>query len=530
LSFHEPPTSQTPHPGKQTVIPLIITRQFKQALELIRSSTASVFITGKAGTGKSTLLHYLRKNIRKNMVVLAPTGVAALNVKGETIHSFFNFKPGVTPADAKKTARKNIGNSLYQNIDVILIDEISMVRADLLDCVDSFLRTLSNSKAPFGGIQMVFIGDLYQLPPVVTSNEKEIFKSRYETPYFFSANAVSNRNFTYRFIELDRIFRQKDKQFVDFLNAVRNNSATRGHFAYINESLIDDGFEDDAGYIFLTTLNRSADEINAYKLSALNTKLFVSEADIEGEFDTACAPTAARLSLKPGAQVMFLNNHPDGLWVNGTVGMIEEIDRGEIFVRTDSDRIVPVNKHRWTLYKYTYAPETRTLSQEKTGDFFQYPLRLAWAITIHKSQGKTFKKVIIDFQNGTFAHGQAYVALSRCVSRDGIGLVRPLNNKHIKTDYRIINYLTKLQYAASEQRLPLDQKKAVLKQAIQNNTMIDIVYLKPNDHKSVRTIKPFRMEEKIYQGKTFTGLDALCVQDNTDRIFRIDRILDIIKQ
>lgn len=507
---------------------LIITRQFKQVLKLIESSRNSVFITGKAGTGKSTFLQFARKNIRKNMVVLAPTGVAALNVKGETIHSFFNFKPGVTIRDARKKARKHISESLYQNIEVILIDEISMVRADLLDCIDVFLKTLLNSESPFGGIQMIFIGDLYQLPPVVTSSEKELFESLYETPYFFSANAVSKSDFKYQFIELDRIFRQKDDRFVDFLNAVRNNSPTRRHFAYINESLIDEGFEDDTGYVFLTTLNRSADEINAYKLSALNTKLFVSDAEIDGTFDTGSAPTAVRLSLKPGAQVMFLNNHPDGLWVNGTVGQIEEIDRGEVFVRTDNDRIVPVTRHKWTLYKYTYDPENKVLSQEKTGDFFQYPLKLAWAITIHKSQGKTFKKVIIDFQNGTFAHGQAYVALSRCVSRSGIGLVRPLTPKHIRTDYRIIRYLTNLQYAAAEQQLPTDQKKAILDQAIREKKLIDIVYLKPNDHKSVRTIKPILLQEKTYRGKNFPGLEARCINDDTDRIFRIDRIIDII--
>ncbi len=505
-----------------------INSQFKNALKLIKDSNESIFITGKAGTGKSTFLKYARQNIRKNIVVLAPTGVAALNVKGETIHSFFHFKPGITFKDAKNTAKKNIDNVLYKNIDTILIDEISMVRADLLDCIDIFLKTFLNSNKHFGNIQMVFIGDLYQLPPVVTKNEREMFSTYYESPFFFSANVIKKDKYKYHFIELEEIFRQKDDHFIELLNAVRNNSATAEHFEYINKNVIDDQFEEDQGFIFLTTLNKSADKINAYKLSALNTKLFISEAEIDGEFELSAAPTSFRLALKPGAQVMFLNNHSEGLWVNGTVGIIEEIDNSEIFVRTDNNLVVSVNKHKWSLYKYIYDSENKSLIQEKSGDFFQYPLKLAWAITIHKSQGKTFKKVIIDLKNGTFAHGQSYVALSRCVSLNGIGLVHPLKKNHIKTDHRIINYLTKIQYDAAEDRCSSAEKIKILKDAIDKNCSINIVYLKPNDHKSTRTIKPFYLGEKTYKDKKYLGLDAYCMKDNLDRIFRIDRILEIM--
>jgi ATP-dependent exoDNAse (exonuclease V) alpha subunit len=504
-----------------------INTQFKNALKYIEESNESVFITGKAGTGKSTFLKYALKHIKKNMVVLAPTGVAALNVKGETIHSFFRFKPGITPKDAKKTAKKNIDNTLYKNIDTILIDEISMVRADLLDCIDVFLRTLFNKNNPFGNVQMVFIGDLYQLPPVVTKNEKEMFSNHYETPYFFSADVINKYKFKYHFIELEEIYRQKDDNFIELLNAVRNNSATDEHFEYINRKVIDEQFEEDQGFVFLTTINKAADEINAYKLSALHTKKFISKAEIDGKFELKSAPTSLTLTLKPGAQVMFLNNNPNGLWVNGTVGIIEDIDNSEIYVRLDNDLVVSVNRHKWSLYQYEYDSLNKNLVQVKTGDFFQYPLKLAWAITIHKSQGKTFNKVIIDLKNGTFAHGQSYVALSRCVSLNGIGLVHPLNKKHLKTDYRIINYLTRLQYEAAEKRCPATKKIKIINKAIKKNKSIDIVYLKPNDQKSSRTIKPFHIGEKTYKDHKFIGLDAYCVKSKSEKVFRLDRILDI---
>lgn len=504
-----------------------INTPFRDALKHIKKSNESVFITGKAGTGKSTFLKYALKHIKKNMVVLAPTGVAALNVKGETIHSFFHFKPGITPKDAKKIAKKNIDNSLYKNIDTILIDEISMVRADLLDCIDVFLRTLFNKNNPFGNVQMIFIGDLYQLPPVVTKSEIEMFNTHYETPYFFSADVITKNKFKYHFIELEEIYRQTDDNFIELLNAVRNNSATEEHFKYLNKNVIDEQFEEDQGFIFLTTINKAADEINAYKLSALPTKKFISKAEIDGKFELNAAPTALTLTLKPGAQVMFLNNNPNGLWVNGTVGVIEDIDNSEIYVRLDNNLVVTVNKHKWSLYQYEYDSVNKHLVQIKTGDFFQYPLKLAWAITIHKSQGKTFNKVIIDLKNGAFAHGQTYVALSRCVSLNGIGLVHPLNKKHLKTDYRVINYLTKLQYETAEKKCPSEKKIKIINAAIKKSKSIEIIYLKPNDQKFSRTIKPIHLGEKKYKDNTFLGLDAYCMESKSEKVFRLDRILDI---
>jgi hypothetical protein len=256
--------------------------------------------------------------------------------------------------------------------------------------------------------------------------------------------------------------------------------------------------------------------------------MFISKAEIDGKFEINSAPTSLTLTLKPGAQVMFLNNNQNGLWVNGTVGIIEDIDNSEIYVRLDNDLVVSVNRHKWSLYQYEYDSLNKNLVQVKTGDFFQYPLKLAWAITIHKSQGKTFNKVIIDLKSGTFAHGQSYVALSRCVSLNGIGLVHPLNKKHLKTDYRIIKYLTRLQYEAAEKKCPSAKKIKIINKAIKKNKSIDIVYLKPNDHKSSRTIKPFNLGEKTYKDNRFLGIDAYCVQSKSEKVFRLDRILEII--
>jgi len=436
-----------------------INQQFKKALDLLEDSSENVFITGKAGTGKSTFLTYFRKSTKKALVVLAPTGVAALNVQGETIHSFFRFQPNITVEEAEKIAGKIKKNDVYKNIDIVIIDEISMVRGDLLDCVDAFLRKVLKKTKPFGGLQIVFIGDLYQLPPVVTTRDREHFSAVYESPYFFSARVIAGGEFTLNFIELEKVYRQKEAEFIELLNAIRNNSITSEQLETLNSRVNPHcAQEDDSGHVYLTTTNDAAHKVNYHKLSALTTKLFTYTAEVMGDFDGKLAPADKELSLKAGAQVMFLNNNADGLWVNGTIGVVEGIDEQEIMVRTQEGFQVTVEPYKWTLYRYVFEKETKRLYQENIGSFIQYPLNLAWAVTIHKSQGKSFDRVIVDLGRGTFAHGQAYVALSRCRTFSGMVLASPLKKGHIIMDYRVVMFLARFQNTAPEERCSLEEK------------------------------------------------------------------------
>jgi len=308
--------------AKKAAAPLDINPQFQRALELMEHSQRHVFITGRAGTGKSTLLSHFRKNTAKRVVVLAPTGVAAVNVGGQTIHSFFRFKPDVTlAAIGGKIKDKN--KNLYRKLAAIIIDEISMVRADLLDCVDKFLRLNGpDDQAPFGGVQMIFIGDLYQLPPVVTSQEREIFRSRYKSPYFFSAAACAALDM--EFIELEKVYRQSDNEFIRLLNAIRNRTATDGDFALLNRR-VDPQFEAPPQdfYITLTSTNELANRINTERLTRLRGKLWKASGSISGDFGREYLPTNVELELKKGAQIMLLNNDSCGRWINGTVGRVK---------------------------------------------------------------------------------------------------------------------------------------------------------------------------------------------------------------
>jgi len=504
-----------------------INPQFKAALELLEKGREHVFITGRAGTGKSTLLSFFQENTKQLLVVLAPTGVAALNVQGETIHSFFRFPPGITVAEAEKRASKIKDAALYKSIKTIVIDEISMVRADLLDCVDVFLRKVLKKKKPFGGIQMVFIGDLYQLPPVLTTEDREHFSAVYETPYFFSAQVMTSGDFKPRFIELEKVYRQKDAAFVELLNAIRNNAVTDEQLAELNSRVIAEGIEADQDCICLTTTNAAADRINLGKLSLVRGKLFSYTALVDGDFDRKLSPADPELKLKVGAQVMFLNNNSEGLWVNGTLGTVKDITKEEISVQTQDGHKVNVTPYKWTLYRYVFDQNTRQLSQESMGSFIQYPLNLAWAVTIHKSQGKTFNRVIIDLGRGTFAHGQAYVALSRCRTLSGLTLTTPLEKKHILLDYRVVNFLTRFQYDRAEEHCPLDEKVRIIAAAIKSKSPLHITYLKPNDQKSKRTVSPRYVGDMEYQGKHYIGMEGYCQQRQETRVFRVDRILEI---
>jgi len=505
--------------------------EFLHALDMMEKTDKNIFITGRAGTGKSTLLNYFHNNTKKNAVILAPTGVAAVNVGGQTIHSFFHFKPNVTPASIKK--KKNAQKekpTIYKKLTTIIIDEVSMVRADLLDCVDKFLRLNGpNSKRPFGGVQMIFIGDLYQLPPVVTSQEREIFRSHYSSPYFFSANVMEQLDM--EFVELEKVYRQKDNEFIRLLNAIRNRTVTDDDLALLNKRH-DAQFTAPSGafYLSLTSTNDLADSINEEQLAKLPGKIWKARGIIDGEFDKEYLPTALELNLKKGAQIMLLNNDTYGRWINGTIGKItgfKKDDEGEeiIAAKLDNGEAVEISPYTWKIYRFFLKNDE--LRSEDVGSFTQYPVRLAFAVTIHKSQGKTFENVIIDVGRGTFAHGQMYVALSRCTSLAGIVLKQPLKKSHILMDWHIVKFITRTQYDKSEQKWSHDDKLRIIHEAIKEKKNLEILYLKAKDEKSRRTIRPLFVGEMEYSGHPFVGMDAYCLTRKENRRFNVDRILEI---
>lgn len=514
--------------------------EFRQALEIMEKTDKNVFITGRAGTGKSTLLTYFRDHTTKKIVVLAPTGVAALNVRGATIHSFFGFKPNVTLAKVRALDKKNSRRvELYKKLDAIVIDEISMVRADLLDCVEKFMRLNGpNPNRPFGGAQMIFIGDLYQLPPVVTSREKKIFTTHYESPYFFSAKvfapgALFAAGLSMEFIELEKVYRQKDDAFIALLNSIRNNSAREAEMAALNRRY-DPDFEPPAGdfYIYLTATNDAARDINERKLAGLPGKAYRFSARISGRFDRSYYPTDELLIVKAGAQVMMLSNDTRGRWVNGTMARVTAIKKDEageavIMVELPGGATEEVAPHEWDIFSYQYDARRGQIETNTVGSFRQYPLKLAWAVTIHKGQGKTFDKVVVDVGRGTFAHGQMYVALSRCTTLEGLVLKRRLEPRHIWMDWKVVRFVTRYQYDLAERKTPLKDKTAGIRAAIKNKQPLQIVYLKNNDIKSRRIIIPKRLGEMEYAGKTFLGVEAFCLTRREDRVFRVDRILEM---
>jgi len=505
---------------------------FRAALEIMENSQRSLFITGRAGTGKSTLLDYFRNHTVKRVAVLAPTGVAALNVRGQTIHSFFGFKPNITLQMIRKLRPEDQGYNLYRQLDTIIIDEISMVRADLLDCVDNFLRLNGREPGqPFGGTQMIFIGDLYQLPPVLTSAEKTGFNLIYPSPYFYSAKVFES--FDMEFIELEKIYRQHDLNFIELLNAIRNRSVTEEHLEKLNSRYKPDfAPSPDDFFIYLTTTNALAREINQKQLDKLKSRAYTLKGEINGEFSNEYLPTDIELTVKKGAQVMLLNNDTEGRWVNGSVGEILQIIAGNgvdpvILVKLAEGDEVEVTPYTWEISRLKV--ENGMLRSEVTGTFRQFPLMLAWAITIHKSQGKTFERVIIDIGKGTFAHGQLYVALSRCRTLEGIILKKPIQKKHILTDFQVVEFLTRYQYRRAEEQCSLNTKIDLIQAAIREKRALEIVYLKPSDEKTRRTIIPISVGEMTFQGKTYTGVRAFCLTRNSERTFRVDRILEIKK-
>ncbi len=511
---------------------LEFTPEFQRTLDLLENTNKSVFITGRAGTGKSTLLDYFRNNTRKKVVVLAPTGVAALNVSGQTIHSFFAFRPDITLDRVRKLSAMK--RALIKNLDAMIIDEISMVRADLLDCVDKALRINRDfPDLPFGGLQMILIGDLYQLPPVVTSSEKPAFSLHYDSPYFFSARAFNDPNFELEFVELEKVFRQKEAAFLELLNAIRNRSITEEQLARLNARCLPDFVPpEDRFYITLTSTNEAADRINEEKLEKLPGAGRRYMGVLAGDFDPESLPAARTLALKEGAQVMLLNNDAYDRWVNGSIGRVEEIIEAEdkpdvIMVRLLNGSLVDVLPHEWEIFEYEYDRKKNKIISRVTGTFTQYPLRLAWAVTIHKSQGKTFDRVVVDVGRGTFAPGQVYVALSRCTSFEGLVLKKPIKKGHIMMDYRVVRFLTQFQYRKAEEHAPVELKRQKIKEAIKKKKLLEITYLKPDDTKSRRRVRPVSLGMMEYCGRTFEALVAYCYLREEERHFRLDRILDL---
>lgn len=426
--------------------PIVLNDDFKHTLDLLEKSERNLFITGKAGTGKSTLLQLFRNTTRKKVAVLAPTGVAALNVQGQTIHSFFGFPPRIiSPSEAsRKTTRKDLLR-LYKNLQVLIIDEISMVRADMLDGIDKFLRVNRENFRPFGGVQVVFFGDLFQLPPVVTRDpvEAAYFQDYYDSPYFFSAKILQDPDFELETVELRKVFRQESRHFLRLLEAVRLNKVDYDDLEDLNERYVPDE-ADMSGYITLTARNMTADRINQRALTELQEKEYEFLADVKGAFDPALYPTELGLRLRKGAQVMFVRNDiEEKKFVNGTIGKITHLDDETIVVETEDaggkKRKIEVAKSEWEIVRYK-SGATGSIETEVVGSFTQYPLKLAWAITIHKSQGKTFDRVLIDLGGGAFEHGQLYVALSRCRTLEGIILRQRIRAQDVITDERVVAY------------------------------------------------------------------------------------------
>lgn len=443
------------------------TPEFQAALNMIRFTHQSVFLTGKAGTGKSTFLRYVKENTKKKCVVLAPTGIAAINAGGVTLHSFFKlpFHP-LTPDDPRYAGRRireflKYGKEhiqLLQSLDLIIIDEISMVRADIIDFIDRILRTYNhNLRVPFGGKQMLLIGDVYQLEPVVKQDERDILLRFYPSPFFFSAHVF--RQMELVSIELTKVYRQQDQQFIAILDRIRTNTLRPADLSLLNTRVVPAptssvsgglhaGIPADASSppshlgITLCTRRDNVDFINENELARLNGDTITLRGNIQGEFPTSSLPTLLELEIKLGAQIIFVKNDQNKQWVNGTLGTIigfSEEPYG-LIVYTEDGQEVLVEEAQWANVRYTYNEKEKKIEEEQLGTFTQFPIRLAWAITIHKSQGLTFQQATIDFGTGTFAGGQAYVALSRCTSLEGMTLLRPINQTDIFVRPEIVQF------------------------------------------------------------------------------------------
>ena len=427
-------------------------KEFQDALQLITHTRQSVFLTGKAGTGKSTFLKYICNHTKKKYVVLAPTGIAAINAGGVTLHSFFKlpFRPMLPDDPDLSLSHGRIfeffkypkeKRKIIAEVDLIIIDEISMVRADIIDCVDRILRVYSgNMRLPFGGKQLLFVGDVFQLEPVVPSDQKEILSLFYASPFFFSARVFKDINLVP--IELQKVYRQTDSVFINILDRIRNNAARKQELDTLNGRYFP-SFEpqNEDMYITLATRRDQVDFINEKKLAELPGEEYVSVGKIEGDFPESSLPTQLNLSIKEQAQVIFIDNDYERRWVNGTIGMVSGIDEnGNVYVLLESGVAHLVESTSWRNYKYKYNEKEKRIEEEIVGTFEQLPIRLAWAITVHKSQGLTFSRVVVDLTGGVFAGGQTYVALSRCTSLEGLVLKSKISSRDIFIRKEIVEF------------------------------------------------------------------------------------------
>ncbi len=461
-----------------------ISPEANYVLQFINQTNRSIFLTGKAGTGKTTLLREIIQTTHKNCVVVAPTGIAALNAGGVTIHSMFQLPFGAFIPDAinqpqfldgqkfesPATLRRNFRMSaakkaVIQNMELLIIDEVSMLRADMMDAIDFMLQNTRKKKIPYGGVQLLFIGDLLQLPPVIRDDEWRVLKNYYKGKFFFHSHVIQQNPPLY--IELSKIFRQSDERFISVLNNLRNNTITQNDVTVLNQ-YVNPNFDLKAnkGFITLTTHNNKADTINQQNLDDLKGKSYFYKADVIGDFPDKIYPLEEKLELKLGAQIMFIKNDPsfDKNYFNGKMGTIKSLSDKEILVYfSEENKTIEVEKHEWTNIKYVVDPNTKEVEEENLGTFTHYPIKLAWAITVHKSQGLTFDKAALDVSQ-VFLPGQAYVALSRLRSLEGLVLLTPLQMNGISNDDDVMQYANN---KASEEILQ-NSLKADTKQFIQN--------------------------------------------------------------
>jgi len=428
---------------EQNIPDIEILPEYQFLLKAIEEKCPAIFVTGRAGTGKSTLIRFLTSKIKRSAVI-APTAIAAINVGGSTIHSFFGIPHRAVNPDESFSPR-NYMIPMVENLDALIIDEVSMVAPDLVDCISNSLIKVREDSSPFGGVPVVFVGDLLQLPPVVADDDVAIYYThRYESPYFFSAEVFKRVDILP--IELRKVFRQNDMQFIEALDRIRTNTSHRDSVALLNRSCYRDRQQNVSPSLYLVPTNAAAKSINTEKLDTLDSKLVTYDAIIEGNLRIGKTrlPAPDRLQLKIGARVIFLKNNKP-MWLNGTLGEVMNLEGDSIQVKIlETGNIVCVSRESWKKLRYRYNYESRTIDSEATGSFTQFPLSLGWAITIHKSQGMTLDSVRIDLGRGAFCSGQTYVALSRCRSLEGITLDKPISMSDVKADSTIVNFYRKL--------------------------------------------------------------------------------------